>query len=238
MVVLSLNAPAIEKWALEIGIAVEMPALGPIPPPPVIDAPRGEPPSGPLGMAGQSDRGNFSCGFAMQIPDGRRVVAATAHATGKMDGQLAGSLSDAGGAVVVRVASQLAYGIPVQNGELDTDFSLWEIEGEAPSESVLLADPRGLPQPGERVWLFNYARQTKDQGGWGGVVMDAKPHAVWIRFDESFDVNSNSGCPVVSQHTGKLIGMVIAGNDRQPVVMGLHPVGSLVEKAEAVMKDR
>lgn len=51
--------------------------------------------------------------------------------------------------------------------------------------------------------------------------------------EDSFNPAGYSGCPVVSQHTGRLVGMAVAGEDQHPVVMGLHPVGSLVEKALA-----
>ena len=52
--------------------------------------------------------------------------------------------------------------------------------------------------------------------------------------DDSFEPSGLSGSPFISQHTGKVIGMAIATTTRGgKVLLGLHPIGSLVEKAEA-----
>jgi hypothetical protein len=37
------------------------------------------------------------------------------------------------------------------------------------------------------------------------------------------------------RETGRLIGMAVAGANQHPVVMGLHPAGSLVEKARMAL---
>jgi len=63
--------------------------------------------------------------------------------------------------------------------------------------------------------------------------MSASPEAIWIQMDESFDSRGLSDCPVISQYTGRLIGMVVAGVNKSPTALGLHPVSSLVEKARA-----
>ena len=50
--------------------------------------------------------------------------------------------------------------------------------------------------------------------------------------DEEFEPSGLSGSPFISQHTGKVIGMAIATTRRGgKVLLGLHPIGSLVEKA-------
>jgi hypothetical protein len=43
---------------------------------------------------------------------------------------------------------------------------------------------------------------------------------------------------VVSQFTGRVIGMAVSGANQPPVIMGLHPVASLVEKAQAALQNR
>ena len=51
--------------------------------------------------------------------------------------------------------------------------------------------------------------------------------------DEEFEPSGLSGSPFVSQHTGQVIGMAIATTRRGgKVLLGLHPIGSLVEKAQ------
>jgi hypothetical protein len=50
-----------------------------------------------------------------------------------------------------------------------------------------------------------------------------------------------SGSPVLSHHTGQVVGMAIAASPRHfrplvwryRVLIGLHPIGSIVEKAQA-----
>ena len=65
--------------------------------------------------------------------------------------------------------------------------------------------------------------------------MKVTPEATWVQLEGSFEPAGYSGCPVVSQYTGRLIGMSVAGANRHPVLIGLHPVGSLVEKARAAL---
>jgi hypothetical protein len=50
--------------------------------------------------------------------------------------------------------------------------------------------------------------------------------------DEDFEPSGLSGSPFISQHTGKVVGMVIAKRAGK-ALLGLHPIGSLLEKAAA-----
>jgi hypothetical protein len=91
-------------------------------------------------------------------------------------------------------------------------------------------------ESGERVLVFGQS----DNGAGGsksypGVVISVTPEAIWIQLDDSFESYGFSGCPVISQYTGRVIGMAVAGVNKPPVVMGLHPVSSLVEKAKAAL---
>ena len=54
--------------------------------------------------------------------------------------------------------------------------------------------------------------------------------------DEAFDPGLMSGSPVVSFHTGRVVGMALAAGLREGhTVIGIHPIGSLVAKGlEAV----
>jgi hypothetical protein len=96
----------------------------------------------------------------------------------------------------------------------------------------LRPDERGQAQPGERVLVLS---QAPGAPRWPGVVIRSDAGAAWIQLDDAFDPRGLSGCPVVSQYTGRFIGMAVAGANRPPVVMGLHPAGSLVEKARAAL---
>ena len=54
--------------------------------------------------------------------------------------------------------------------------------------------------------------------------------------DEAFESGMMSGSPVVSFHTGRVVGMALAAGMREGhTIIGMHPIGSLVEKGlEAV----
>jgi hypothetical protein len=52
--------------------------------------------------------------------------------------------------------------------------------------------------------------------------------------DERFDPSLMSGSPLVSQHTGQVVGMAVAASPRRTrLYLGVHPIGSIVEKAES-----
>ena len=73
---------------------------------------------------------------------------------------------------------------------------------------------------------------------WPGVVMKVTEEAIFIQLDDVITPFGFSGCPVVSQHTGQVIGMAVAGWRRSPTRMGVHPIGSLVEKARAALGEK
>jgi hypothetical protein len=51
--------------------------------------------------------------------------------------------------------------------------------------------------------------------------------------DDLFEAGMMSGSPFVSQHTGQVVGMLIAGTPRRGrLFLGTHPIGSLVHLAE------
>jgi hypothetical protein len=100
---------------------------------------------------------------------------------------------------------------------------------------VLEPDPRGAPQPGERVSLHS----GLGDGRGGPRILPATVESVddngaWIRMDEVFDPALMSGSPVVSQHTGRVVGMTIVMNWAPGTLrLGLNPIGSIIEKASA-----
>ncbi len=118
--------------------------------------------------------------------------------------------------------------------DMSVDYVLLKVPIDQPLDATLILDPdpRGLPQPGERVTLYSL---INDQARtFQGAVLSADPTAVWVVMDEAFDPSGLSGSPFVSQHTGKVIGMAIATTRHNgKVLLGLHPIGSLVAKAEA-----
>ena len=99
----------------------------------------------------------------------------------------------------------------------------------------MMPDPRGAPQPGERVTL--YSGLGDGRGGLRvheGTVQSVEDKAFWVLMDRWFNPSQMSGSPIVSQHTGQAVGMVVAGSPRLGrVLLGAHPIGSLVNLAES-----
>jgi hypothetical protein len=108
---------------------------------------------------------------------------------------------------------------------------------------VLAPDPRGGPQPGERVSLLAGVGGGQDgRNALSGTVQSVGEGAAWVLMDRaSFNPGMMSGSPFLSQHTGQVVGMAIAFSPahlrlippRYRVMLGMHPIGSIVEKAEA-----
>jgi hypothetical protein len=67
-----------------------------------------------------------------------------------------------------------------------------------------------------------------------GVVESVDQNGAWVRMDSVFDPGLMSGSPVLSQHTGRVVGMTIAMSWKPGALMiGLNPVGAMVSKAMA-----
>jgi hypothetical protein len=57
---------------------------------------------------------------------------------------------------------------------------------------------------------------------------------VWVLMDETFEAGLMSGSPLISQHSGQVVGMAIAISLRgSRVMIGCHPIGSIVRLAES-----
>jgi hypothetical protein len=118
--------------------------------------------------------------------------------------------------------------------DLTRDFVLLKPSGDVDPALVIDPDPRGAPQPGERVVLYNGLGESVSAGSLlEGAVLEVDATGVWILMDDLFEPGLLSGSPVLSQHTGRVIGMALTATVRGgELVLGIHPMGSLVDKAE------
>jgi hypothetical protein len=231
---LLLNPGALQDAILSLPIpeVVRYPALGPTPLPPAIQAAQGEVPRGALAFAGAYDGGTFACGFLLDLGNGLRVGVSAAHATAALPPGALAELRFTDGTVAATLSGQIGRGSPFVQDQFTMDYVLWAVAGGADPQLFLQPDERGQGQPGERVLVLSQAAGAPRRPG---VVIRSSANATWIQMDDSFDPRGLSGCPVISQYTGRVIGMAVAGADKPPVVMGLHPVGSLVQKALAAL---
>jgi len=112
---------------------------------------------------------------------------------------------------------------------LTNDYVLFSIQEQHPPGEVLEPDDRGFPQPGERIVL--YPGSGNEHGERWGTILESNQNGAWAVMDESFEAGMMSGSPIVSFHTGKVVGMALAAGLREGhTVIGMHPIGSLVEK--------
>jgi hypothetical protein len=217
----------------------------PTPPPPTILAPQGPMPIGSVGLeewAQYRDQPfrRVGSGFFFSLANGEIVGATTSHSVSLGNPsrpleRIALAIAGHAGFVAELDTMRGQPGHRFIPEDLAADYLLLNVDVPIESSLVLVPDPRGTPQPGERVSL--YSGLGDGRGGrrvLEGTVQSADEKAVWILMDEWFNPGSMSGSPFVSQHTGQVVGMVVAGSPRLGrLLIGAHPVGSLVHLAES-----
>jgi hypothetical protein len=210
---------------------------------PTLTAPRGALPTASVGLVEWTryGAGNYrpvGRGFLFRLPDGQIVGVTTAHSLSfNSQPPLKGIALAQGERSQPVVEFDTLRGEPgtARTGEdMTIDYVLLSapIDQRIDPALILEPDPRGLPQVGERVALYSL---VDDQPRvFQGSVLSVDPGAVWVVMDEAFDPSGLSGSPFLSQHTGNVIGMAIATTKRGgKVLLGLHPIGSLMDKAMA-----
>jgi hypothetical protein len=184
------------------------------------------------------DGTDFACSFLLRLEDNRLVAVSTAHALSPQARENPAVLLSSNNVGMAALSGPIKRGSPFRQDHFTMDYVLWKVEEVIDPGSILQPDPRGAGQPGESILV--YSRLDNGAGeslSFPGVIMAVTPEATWIQLEASFNPRGFSGCPVVSQHTGQVIGMAVSGRDLHPVVMGLHPIGSIVEKAEQALSE-
>lgn len=212
--------------------------LPPLPPSPTITAARGEMPAGVVAFEQriQTEDGyqTVGAGFLLRLPNADVIGVTTKHSTGDRPFvPTVFTIADRDATVATFTKLYAPIGHPFANGDLTTDYILMRPDAPPDPAIVLLPDPRSAPQPGERVSLFS--GRGDGQGGQrilSGTVESAFPASAWIRIDGIFDPRGMSGSPVISQHTGQVVGMIVAASPRiGTIVIGIDPIGSIIDKA-------
>jgi hypothetical protein len=118
--------------------------------------------------------------------------------------------------------------------DMTVDYLLLVSEQTVDPDLVLLPDPRGGPQAGERVSLYSGLLDNQSQRAMEGTVQSTGATAIWVLLDERFEPYGMSGSALLSQHTGKAVGMAVAISPRRNrLLLGAHPIGSIVRIAES-----
>jgi hypothetical protein len=233
ILVLVFNSGMLRAFAQWIGVPniVEIPPLDPTLPPPIILAPPGKLPGGTVSFEGNASGTSFACGFLLELDDGRKIGVSTAHASPVLAPQVGAVFSSPDHDVLAPLLSQIAHGKAFTSDDFTVDYALWSVSKTVDPVLFLKPDPRGQGQPGELVQVYS----PFDRNSYQGVVSKVTDQATWIQLSDSFNPVGFSGCPVISRYTGKVLGMAVAGANKPPVVMGLHPISSIVAKAAAAL---
>jgi len=223
-----------------IGFPAE-PTRGPTPPAPTLTAPQGALPTGHAGLeewahtAGQEAR-RVGSGFLLQLPSGPVIGVTTAHSLLLSAAPTVHfRLPQATAALIIFDDFYGPPGVTFTGYNFNVDFVFLQAAEMPRDAPVLMPDTRGLPELGERVVLYSGLGdgQGQPRALWGTITA-ASPQAVWAQMDDVFVADGMSGSPLLSAHTGQVVGMAVSATNSAPILLGFHPIGSLVEKAEAV----
>ncbi|MBL8045321.1 MAG: hypothetical protein JNL09_02210 [Anaerolineales bacterium] len=218
------------------GAAIE-PTRGPTPPAPTLTAPRGELPTGHVSFEEWANGQRVGSGFLLEAPNNLVLGVTTAHSLLLIGPRpiVSFRLPQATNAFITFTGFYGQTGTAFTSYNFDMDFVFFSL-AEIPAEAgVLKPDVRGLPELGERVVLYSGLGDGRGQPRalWGTVTA-AAPNAVWVQMDDVFEANGLSGSPLLSAHTGQVVGMAVSATNPAPILLGFHPIGSLVEKAKAI----
>lgn len=218
----------------------------PTPPPPTILAPRGELPAAAVGLQewARTEGGQYfpvGSGFFLQLADGAVIAVTTSHSVGDIGDpgntleRIAFGAAGGGGFAAEFDTLYGEPGAPRSGDDMTVDYVLLRVDGEVEPSLVLAPDPRGAPLPGERVSL--YSGLGDGAGGLRvveGTAQSAAPKVIWVLMDPSEYPGGMSGSPLLSNHTGQVVGMAVAVAPRgDRYLIGFHPIGSIIAKAEA-----
>ncbi len=256
LVVASFYVPQILGWTFRRF----SPPPEPTPLPPTLFAPRGEMPTGVVGLEERVQfRGEgfqlVGSGFLLQLGNDAVIGVTTAHASaalGLPDNTLERIAFAVNGHPDHVTEFDTLYGppgMPRSGLDLSIDYVLLKVkdplQGVEDSHQgvdqpldptlVLTPDPRGAPQPGERVSLFSGLGDGHgNRRELMGTVQSVDAKGIWVLMDDVFNAGRMSGSPLVSQHTGQVVGMAIAVVPRADrIEIGFHPIGHIVQIAEA-----
>lgn len=158
--------------------------------------------------------------FLARTPGGSVVIVTAAH------------FLDFDGPALVRVSvfgegevatSTVAFGPPGNAGidspaedvDLRPDYILLVPESEPAGATVLAMDDRPLPSRGEKVWMPDAIGAMMEPHGelLTGIVDETDQGWIMIKFDRGqyVELMGASGGPVISQRTGKVIGIISRG---------------------------
>jgi hypothetical protein len=210
-----------------------------LPPPPTIDVERGALPGGVVAFeerisAGQSFVVGGS-GFLLELPNGDVIGVTAAHSTGNASpDHIVFARAGETQPVATFENDYAPRGQARTGADMTIDYALFQLHDGVDPSVVLRPDPRGGPQAGERVLLYSgLGDGSGGQRMLAGTVESVDARGAWVRMDDVFNPALMSGSPMISQHTGRVVGMVIAMSlNNGGISIAIHPIGSILAKAK------
>lgn len=213
--------------------------------PPTITAPRGSIPNGNVGLQEwviykDGSRELRGSGFLLRLRNGNAIGVTTAHSLtdlgeqGNRLSKIAFLLPSSGNLVIDSDTLYGDAGVARTTFDLTVDYVLLRLNGSIHPSYILAPDVRGAPQLGERVSLFSgLGDEQGNRRELQGTVFDVGAQGFWVVFDDWFDPGMMSGSPLLSQHTGGVLGMAIVMSPRgDSMTIGFHPIGNIVRLAD------
>jgi hypothetical protein len=217
---------------------------GPAPPLPTILVPQGSLPETQVGLKewakyGGNDYIPVGNGFFLEWSEGNVIGVTIAHSVATFGSnhsleRIAFSIADQPGFIAEMDTLYGEPGRPRYGKDMTVDFILLCVDEAISPALVLSPDPRGEPQEGERILLYSgLGDGSGDMSVYPGTIMTVDKNGAWAVMDETFSPFGMSGSPFFSEHTGKVVGMaIVTGNSEGRLMIGMHTIGSLVEKAQ------
>jgi hypothetical protein len=220
------------------------PPSGPIPAVPTIYSPAGELPVAQVGLQEWALYRNetircVGSGFFFKISDSSVIATTTAHSLeiGNKEKPLEVVAFKIPGEDQFSAELVKLHGEPGQarlfGQNLSKDYVLLQVEHRPEDELILVPDPRGNAQPGERVVLHSgHCGEESGARIFHGSVLTVDEHGIWVVMDDDINPATMSGSPVLSMHSGKVIGMTTAAAIQEGrILIGINPIINLMERA-------
>lgn len=176
-------------------------------------------------------------GFVIQTPAGIHAGVTSAHFI-NFEGPplLAASWNDV---VTDEVVAQFrkSWGKPGNAGsdsDLRADYLILPAEGLIEKVAALELDERPLIPLGERVYFPNKAGQKNGYVWLEGSVVQASSKKIAVKLDHEIRLQSQSGSPVISQTTGKVIGTLARAVNKPQQLIFLCPSKGIAEALNTV----
>lgn len=133
--------------------------------------------------------------------------------------------------------SNKSFGLPGREGsynpmDFSHDYFLMDVKEKIHPQYVLELDDRKTAEIGERIWFPNKNNGDLEEG----TISHLNPGYLAIILDKVTNLQSRSGTPIISQRTGKVVGILSAGgNQNNKTMMYLTPsphISEAIKKAK------